>query len=63
MKAERFITCMGLHVIGEIGIVFVPQGCSGGDYRSVGKTMALTDHLSERTKYGPYLNYKDKTTR
>ena len=54
---------MGLHLIGEIGIVFVPQGCSGGDYRSVGKTMALTDHLSERTKYGPYLNYKDKTTR
>ena len=42
---------------------FSPQGCHGGDFRSVAKTMAINDKLSLKSTYGPYLNYKDKNTR
>jgi len=39
------------------------KGCHGGDFRSVAKTMAVNDHLSLKSKYGPYLNERDKNTR
>lgn len=39
------------------------KGCHGGDFRSVTKTLAITDKLSSKAQYGPYLNERDKNKR